>query len=71
VTAGRYCVVFDTSVERMPKALYPERARGPGDNPMTAVHQWLVAHPEFRVDGEISNKFRLTVAPDGYLKRIR
>ena len=70
VTPGSYCVVFDTFVERMPKSLYPDRPWGPGDNPMTAVHRWLGAHPDFEIDREMTDKLQLTVAPDGYLRRI-
>lgn len=67
---GSYCVVFDTLVEDLPKELYPDRPWGPGDNPKTAVWEYLKSHPEFEVDKSIPNKLLITVAPDGYLKRI-
>ena len=66
-----YCVVFDTLVEDMPKGMYPDRPWGPGDNPKTAVWEYLKTHPEFEVDKSIDNKLLITVAPDGYLKRVR
>jgi len=69
VTPGSYCVVFDTIVEDMPKSMYPDRPWGPGNNPKTAVWQWLKSHPEFEIDRSIPDKLQLTVAPDGYLKR--
>jgi len=50
VTPGSYCVVFDTVVEDLPKALFPDRPWGPGNNPKTAVWQWLKSHPEFVID---------------------
>ena len=68
---GSYCVVFDTIVEDMPKDMYPDRPWGPGNNPKTAVWEYLKAHPEFEIDKSIDNKLALTVAPDGYLKRVR
>ena len=68
---GSYCVVFDTLVEDMPKRMYPDRSWGPGDNPKTAVWQYLKTHPEFEIDKSIDNKLLITVAPDGYLKRVR
>jgi cephalosporin hydroxylase len=70
VTEGCYCVVFDTIVEDMPKAMFPDRPWGPGDNPKTAVWEYLKTHPEFEIDKGIPHKLLITVAPDGYLKRI-
>ena len=70
-TMGSYCVVFDTVVEDMPKNLSGERPWGPGDNPKTAVWEYLKTHTEFEIDKSIQNKLLITVAPDGYLKRIR
>ena len=71
VTTGSYCLVFDTLIEDMPAELFPDRPWGPGDNPKTAVHEYLKSHPEFEIDAAIPNKLLITVAPDGYLKRIR
>lgn len=67
---GSYCVVFDTIIEDMPKEMFPDRPWGPGDNPKTAVWEYLKSHPEFEIDKSIQNKLLITVAPDGYLKRI-
>jgi cephalosporin hydroxylase len=69
VTPGSYCVVFDTIVEHMPKSMFPDRPWGPGNNPKTAVHEFLSSHPEFTIDSTIPDKLLITVAPDGYLKR--
>lgn len=68
---GSYCVVFDTVVEDLPKEMSPDRPWGPGDNPKTATREFLRAHPEFEIDKSIQHKLLITVAPDGYLKRIR
>jgi cephalosporin hydroxylase len=70
VTPGSYCVVFDTIVADMPKSMFPDRPWGPANNPKTAVHAYLAAHPEFAIDRAIHDKLLLTVAPDGYLKRL-
>lgn len=67
---GSYCCVFDTLVEDMPGQLSAERPWGPGDNPKTAVWEYLKSHPEFEIDKSIQDKLLITVAPDGYLKRI-
>ncbi|HGG64572.1 MAG TPA: cephalosporin hydroxylase [Rhodobacteraceae bacterium] len=69
-SVGSYCVVFDTLIEDMPADAYPNRPWGPGDNPKTAVHEYLKTHPEFEIDKSIDNKLLISVAPDGYLKRI-
>lgn len=71
VSVGSYCVVFDTIVEDMPKELFPDRPWGPGNNPKTAVWEYLKTHPEFEIDKSIQHKLLITVAPDGYLKRIK
>lgn len=69
VTDGSYCVVFDTIVEDLPAATFPDRPWGRGDNPKTAVRAYLEAHPEFEIDRAIENKILVTVAPDGFLRR--
>lgn len=71
VTPGSYCVVFDTVVEDMPEDAFPNRPWRKGDNPKTAVWQFLETHTEFEIDKNIENKLLITVAPDGYLKRIK
>nr|WP_240901538.1 cephalosporin hydroxylase family protein [Thioalkalivibrio sp. XN279] len=71
VTPGSYLVVFDTIIENLPAYMFPDRPWGPGDNPKTAVWEFLKSHPEFQVDKDIQNKLLITVAPDGYLKRVR
>ena len=68
-SVGSYCCVFDTIVEDMPKEMFPDRPWGPGDNPKTAVWEYLKTHPEFEIDKSIQHKLLITVAPDGYLKR--
>jgi cephalosporin hydroxylase len=67
---GSYCVVFDTIVEDMPAEMFPDRPWGPGNNPKTAVWEYLKTHPEFVIDKSIQHKLLITVAPDGFLKRI-
>lgn len=68
---GSYCVVFDTVIEDMPAAMFPDRPWGPGNNPKTAVWAYLKDHPEFAIDRRVDHKLLLSVAPDGYLKRLR
>lgn len=71
VSVGSYCVVFDTIVEDLPDSLFPDRPWGPGDNPKTAVHEFLKTHAHaFEIDRAIDNKLLVSVAPDGYLRRV-
>lgn len=70
VSKESYCVVFDTIVEDMTKEMFPDRPWGPGNNPKTAVWEYLKTHPEFEIDKRIQHKLLITVAPDGYLKRL-
>ena len=70
-TPGSYCVVFDTLVDDMPKSFYPDRPWGPGDNPKSAVRAFLASHPEFESDRSIDHKLLVSVAPEGYLRRLR
>jgi cephalosporin hydroxylase len=69
-SVGSYCVVFDTGIEDAPDDMFPDRPWGNGNNPKTAAWEYLKSHPEFEIDTDIQDKLLLTVAPDGYLKRI-
>lgn len=83
VSVGSYCVVFDTIVEDLPADMIRDRPWGKGNNPKTAVREYLRGLKEdgrttvdgvplhFEIDKAIENKLLITVAPDGYLKRIR
>jgi len=71
VSRGSYCVVFDTIVDDLPASMFPDRPWGPGDNPKTAMRKYLETHGEFEIDEELQNKLMITVAPEGFLKRVR
>jgi cephalosporin hydroxylase len=70
-SVGSYCVVFDTVVENLPKDMFSNRPWGPGNSPKSAVDLWLKTHPEFVLNKSIEDKIQITVAPGGFLKRIR
>ena len=50
--------------------MFTDRPWGPGNNPMTAVREYLKTHSEFEIDKLIDLKLLISVAPNGYLKRI-
>jgi len=70
-SVGSYCVVFDTVIEDMPAGSFPDRPWDQGNNPKTAVWEYLKTHPEFEIDKSIPHKLLITVAPDGFLKRVK
>ena len=79
---GSYCIVFDTVVEDLPNAMFPDRPWGKGNNPKTATWEYLrrlkgEAHMAadgaplaFEIDSALESKLLITVAPDGYLRRV-
>jgi len=71
VSRGNYLVVMDTIIEYMPKGFYKDRPWDKGNNPLTAVKEFLKNNKNFIVDKEIENKLLITCAPNGFLKRIR
>ena len=71
VVVGSYCVVMDTVVEDMPADAFPDRPWGPGDNPKTAVWAYLKENQDFEIDKRMDNKLLISVAPDGYLLRVK
>lgn len=82
VSKGSYCLVFDTIVEDLPEGTFPDRPWDPGNSPKTAVHEYLANLKKdpvkgadgqtlnFEIDKSIENKLLLSVAPDGFLKRV-
>lgn len=70
-SVGSYCVAFDTIIEDMPADMFPDRPWGPGNNPKTAVWEYLKIHSEFEIDKGIQHKLLITVAPDGFLRRLK
>jgi cephalosporin hydroxylase len=69
-SVGSYCVVFDTVIEDMSGEMFADRPWGPGSSPKTAVREYLAAHPEFEIDKKMDHKLLISVAPDGYLRRV-
>jgi len=71
VAKNSYLIVFDTIIEDMPENFFPDRRWSKGNNPKTAVWEFLKKNDRFKIDKEIENKLLITVAPDGYLKCIK
>jgi len=71
VGEGSYLIAFDTVVEYMPEGSFKNRPWDKGSNPATAVKEFLKNNKNFVVDQEVENKLLITVAPGGYLKKIK
>lgn len=71
VTLNSYLVVFDTIVEFLPKGFFSDRPWSVGDNPRTAITEFLKKRDDFVIQKQIDNKLLVSVAPDGYLKRVK
>ncbi len=65
-----YCIVFDTVIDDMPAEMFPDRPWGPGNNAKTAVYEFLKSNSHFEIDKSIDHKLMISVAPDGWLKRV-
>lgn len=70
VRRGGYLVVLDTIIEDMPADFFPDRPWGKGNNPKTAVWEFLKHDRRFEIDESIHDKLLITVAPDGYLRCV-
>jgi len=71
VTRNSYLVVFDTLIEDVPNDLFKNRPWGKGNNPKTAVWEFLKTSDRFVIDQEYNDKLLISVAPDGYLRCIK
>lgn len=71
VSVGSYCVVLDTFIENMPEKVVPDRPWGIGNNPMSAVREFLAGDTRFQADSAIDHRLLISAAPSGYLQRIR
>lgn len=71
VSLNSYLVAFDTIVEYLPNDYVPGKPWSVGDNPKTAVDEFLKTNDNFKIDTAMDNKLLISVTPGGYLKRIK
>lgn len=71
VSIGSYIIVMDTIIQFLPEHSYPDKPWDVGNNPWTAVQEFLKTHDNFEIDRDIENRILITSAPDGYLRRIK
>jgi cephalosporin hydroxylase len=82
VSMNSYIIVFDTVVEDLPSSLIKDRPWSNGNNPKTAVFEYLKELEvkrttgidgidlKFQIDKDIEHQLLITVAPSGFLKRV-
>ena len=82
VSKKSYCVVFDTIIDDLPETYGKNRPWGKNDNPKSALKKYLKLLKKnnqfdlnnkklsFKNDKTIQNQLLITVAPDGFLKRL-
>ena len=71
VSEGSYMVVFDTCIELFPEGYCSDRPWDVGNNPMTAIQEFLETDDSFIRDELINSKAIITAAPNGYLRKIK
>jgi len=71
VSIGSYIMVGDTGIEDLPEGTTSDRPWGKGNNPKTAVWEYLKENSNFEIDKTIDSKLILTGSPDGFLRKIR
>lgn len=67
VKKNNYIICGDTIVEFIPKQKHRPREWGPGNNPFTALKEFLKNNNRFVIDKKIDNKLLITCHPKGYL----
>jgi cephalosporin hydroxylase len=70
VTPGCYCIVFDTVIEDVPAGYFSDRPWDKGNSPRTALFEYIKKHPEFVIDRRLDHQLLITVAREGFLKRL-
>jgi cephalosporin hydroxylase len=70
VTRGSYLIVLDTIIEDLPAGYFHDRPWDVGDNPRTAVREFLQGNHRFEIDDEMDAKLLISVAPGGYLRCV-
>ena len=70
VGVGSYIVLPDTFIEFFPSGYYSNRPWDVGNNPYTAMKEFLNSNRDFEIDRYWSSKALITESIDGYLKRV-
>lgn len=70
VSSGSFLIVHDTGIETAPDAAWDNRDWGRGNNPLTAMHEFLSENNDFVIEHSICDKLLISSSPSGYLRRV-
>ncbi|MBF0232133.1 MAG: cephalosporin hydroxylase [Desulfamplus sp.] len=62
-----YIVCSDTIIEKIPEQTHRVRPWGTGNNPKTALDEFMRINSRFKTDMKINNKLLLSCNPEGYI----
>lgn len=68
---GSLVLVADTLNEEFPPGHYPDRPWDRGNNPLTAVKEFLSGNPNYQLSEKWSRRGLITEFRDGVLERYR
>ena len=71
ISKNSYCIVFDTIVEKMDSEFSKNRPWNKKNSPQSAIQKFLKRNNNFVVDKTIDKKIILSMAPGGFLKKIK
>ena len=71
IEKGQYLICGDTVVERIPAQVHRTRPWGPGNNPATAVKEFITECDRFVVDEKIDQRLLFSCHPGGYLQAVK
>lgn len=70
VSEGSYLIVHDTGIEFAKTDAFQDREWGVGNNPLTALNEFLSKNSNFQIDDNVCSKLLITSSPNGYLERL-
>ena len=71
VSQNSYCIVFDTIIEKMDDAFSKDRPWSKKNSPKSAIEKFLKTNESFEIDNSVDDRLILSMAPGGFLKKIR
>ena len=71
VSKNSYCIVFDTVVAKMDSGFSKDRPWNKKNSPQSAKEKFLKTNKNFIIDYSIDKKLLLSMAPGGFLKKIK
>ena len=71
ISKGSYLICGDTIIEHIPEQTHRPRDWGKGDNPQTALDEFMKINDRFEIDKYYENKLLISSQANGYLKCVK